>query len=89
MADDNDTWKDIFVRQVASGSRFKSIFKDEFDRHKFLDRSDAVWLCKKAQAEAYESVIEDLQGKVDDSIIKDLEAKIDQLWKTDISALGY
>lgn len=46
MADDNDTWKDIFVRQVASGSRFKSIFKDEFDRHKFLDRSDAVWLCK-------------------------------------------
>lgn len=26
-----ETWKDFFIRQTASGRRFKEIFKDEFE----------------------------------------------------------
>lgn len=84
-----ETWKDFFIRQVASGKYFKNLFKDEFERHKFIDRSDAVFICKKAQADVYEDIINKLSGKVDESIIEGLKNELNQHWENDDSGLGY
>jgi len=89
-ADGNgETWKDFFIRQTASGRRFKELYKDEFERRKFIDRSDAVWICKKAQADTYEHIINKLSGKVDESIIEELKTELQQHWDKDDSGLAY
>lgn len=43
-----ETWKDIFRKQVSSGKFWKNLFKDNFDKTQFIERSDAVYICKKA-----------------------------------------
>lgn len=84
-----ETWKDIFCNQVAGGKFWKNLFKDEFDRHQFLDRSDAVYICKKAQADIYEKIISDLNMKnVDPKIISTLKMQLEKHWEKDDSALG-
>ncbi len=83
-----ETWKDVFCNQVDVGKFWKNLFKDEFDRHQFLDRSDAVYICKKAQADVYESIINKLEGKVDIAIIDELKQNLDEHWKNDDSDLG-
>lgn len=80
-----ETWKDIFVRQVDRGSFWEKLFKSEFDSHKFLDRSDAHYICKKAQDDAYCNVIELLD---DENKIKEVEKLKEQLWGNDDSSLG-
>lgn len=84
-----ETWKDFFIRKAASGRRFKELYKDEFERRKFIDRSDAVWICKKAQADTYEHIINKLSGKVDESIIEELKKELQQHWDKDDSGLAY
>ena len=64
-----ETWKDIFAQQTDCGKFWKELHKEEFDRHSFLDRSDALYICKKAQADAYENVIKKLDRKTDVKII--------------------
>ena len=85
---EKETWKDIFCRQLSTGSFWKNLFKDEFDSHQFLDRSDAVYICKKAQADIYEDIIGKLDGKIDYKIIKELKENLKDHWKKDVSALG-
>ena len=88
IQESDESWKNIFTRQVSSGKYWKNLFKDKFDRHQFLDRSDAVYICKKAQADAYENVINKLQGKIEDNLLKEIKQILDNLWDNDDSALG-
>lgn len=84
-----ETWKDFFVRQVASGRYWKNLLKDEFETRKFLDKSDALYICKKAQADTYEHIIEKLTGRIDENIIEELKSELQQCWDKDDSALGH
>ena len=88
MSDKVENWKDIFKRQLGSGKYWNELFKEDFDGQKFLDRSDAVYICKKAQADTYKSIIDKIKGDVDDDIIEKLEKDLEDLWNTDDSALG-
>jgi len=83
-----ETWKDVFCNQVDNGKYWKNLFKDEFDKHQFLDGSDAVYICKKAQADAYENIINKLEGKIDVTIMLELKQILGEHWKKDDSALG-
>lgn len=84
-----ETWKKIFCDQIDDGKQWKELFKSDFEKHQFLDRNDAVYICKKAQADVYESIIKNLESKkVDSSIIKKLKQELDDHWKKDDSALG-
>jgi len=86
-----ENWKDVFCQQVDCGKFWKNLFKDEFDSHAFLDRSDAVYICKKAQADVYESTIEfleDMGGDVDPKIVKELKKRLEEHWEKDDSTLG-
>lgn len=49
----------------------------------------AVWICKKAQADTYEHIINKLSGKVDESIIEELKTELQQHWDKDDSGLAY
>ena len=84
-----DTWKDIFVRQIGSGRFWKNLLQEDFDIRRFLDRSDAVYICKKAQSDAYDKVIDIL---CKDIINKDMIISIrilkEELWNNDDSSLG-
>jgi hypothetical protein len=88
IQESDESWKDVFTKQVSSGRYWKNLFKDEFDRHQFLDRSDAVYICKKAQADAYQNVINKLQGKIDDNSLNEIKQILDNIWEDDDSALG-
>lgn len=83
-----ESWKDVFVQQIGSGKYWKDLFKDGFDNQKFLDRSDAVHICKKAQADAYQNVINKLKGKIEDDSLNEIKQLIDDLWNDDDSILG-
>ena len=88
--EDQDTWKDVFRRQVSTGNYWQKLFKEEFDRHQFLDRSDAVYICKKAQADILQEVIDSLDKNKDKLIINDINDMIKKVWKSASkdSALG-
>lgn len=87
---EKETWKDVFCNQLDEGRFWKSLFNDDFENHQFLDRSDAVYICKKAQADAYENVIAKLEGKVTDEVINELKQILIDHWgeNNDDSALG-
>lgn len=85
---EKETWKTMFCRQVGSGSFWRDLLKDDFDKRGFLDRSDAVYICKLAQADAYESIIKKFKKKVDPVVINEIDKIIKELWTTDDSALG-
>ncbi len=87
MAEKLENWKDIFRNQVASGKYWKH--SHDFDKKRFLERSDAVHICKKAQSEVYEDVIEHLIDMGGNSrIIEELETRLEKHWTQDNSALG-
>ena len=88
IQESDESWKKVFKTQVGSGKYWKNLFKDEFERHQFLDRSDAVYICKKAQADAYENVINKLQGKIDDDSLNEIKQILNNLWESDDSSLG-
>jgi hypothetical protein len=87
---EKESWKDIFCRQVSSGGYWRNLFKEEFENHQFLDRSDAVYICKKAQADAYENVILKLDGKIEKGLIDEIKQILKKHWEdsSDDSALG-
>ncbi len=79
------SWKITFSNQVATGKYWKELFKDSFDEQRFLTRSDAVYICKEAQADAYDNIMTKLEEKVDPDVINKLKK---ELWDSDDSALG-
>jgi len=83
-----NNWKIIFINQLSTGCFWKRLFGDGFNNHLFLDRSDAVTICKKAQSSVYEGIINDLKGRVDNSIIEELELKLKLHKDKDMSFLG-
>jgi len=85
-----DTWKDIFIRQIGSGRFWKNLLNNDFDNRKFLDRSDAVYICKKAQSDAYDNLIIILNKDydIDKEIIINIKKIQFELWNTDDSGLG-
>ena len=87
---DKETWKEVFCRQVSTGKFWKNLFKDEFDKHQFLDRSDAVYIGKKAQADIYEAIIAKLDNNEYNDIFAELKQELADHWKvsSDDSALG-
>jgi hypothetical protein len=40
-------WKDRFRKQVDCGKYWKNLYQEDFDKHKFLERSDAESICKR------------------------------------------
>jgi len=82
------TWKDVFCAQVDDGEYWKRMFGKEFDKHQFLDRSDAVYICKKAQADAYENILSKLKEDSDALLIEEIKKTVAELWLADDSALG-
>jgi hypothetical protein len=85
---EKETWQSVFIKQVDSGKFWMNLFKDEFDKHQFLDRSDVIHLCKKAQADIYENIIELFRGRIDDSMILEIENVIRKNWDNDESGIG-
>lgn len=85
---EKETWKDVFCKQIGCGKFWANLFKDEFNEHQFLYRSDAVYICKKAQADAYENIINKFHGKINLTLMNELNQILEQHWKNDDSALG-
>jgi len=85
---EKETWRDVFCRQVSTGKYWKNLFQNEFEKNRFLERSDAVYICKKAQADAYEDIIKKLEGKIDVSVMNELKQNLGKHWAKDDSALG-
>lgn len=79
-------WKKLFVQQLGTGKFWQKLFKQDFDNHQFLDRSDVITIIRTAQLDALREA---------DKRIKDAQSsvKIHQLIKeitdTDESGLGY
>ena len=85
---EKETWKDIFCRQVSTGKYWKNLFKDEFDKHKFIDRSDVVVICEKSQSDVFETIINKLDGRVDNSILSEIKQMLVEHLDSDNSSLG-
>ena len=78
---DNRTWQETFKRQSDSGKFWKNIHKDEFERQKFLMRSDAHYLCYKAQSDVLKKLAKKLKKQnVDESIIEEIKKLENELW---------
>lgn len=85
---EEETWKDFFCRQLSTGRGWQNLYKEEFEEHQFLERSDAVYICKKAQADVYEKLIEHFASICDDGVREEIKLMLTEHWKIDDSALG-
>jgi len=86
---ENNKWKDDFKRQLGNGKYWKKLLGDDFEKRQFLDRSDAVYICKMARAEAFTQVRNSLDPVKDKLTIDSINKMIVELWDQDDSALGY
>ncbi len=78
---DNQTWQETFKRQSDSGKFWKKLHGEDFDRQSFLMKSDAHWLCYKAQSNALIALAKKLrQQGVEDSIIEEIKKVENELW---------
>ena len=79
-----ENWKETFELQASTGKYWKELFKFEHDCKLFLDASDALWICKRAQADVLESILEKIEDKSIQDIIK---SKIKEVWESDDTKL--
>ncbi len=78
---DNRKWQETFKRQADSGKFWKDLHKEGFDTQKFLMRSDAHWLCYKAQSNALIELAKRLKKQgVDESVINEIIKLENELW---------
>jgi hypothetical protein len=78
---DNRSWKETFKRQSDSGKFWKNLHGNEFERQTFLMRSDAHWLCYKAQSNALIELSKRLKKQnVDESVISEIIKLENELW---------
>lgn len=78
-----DTWRDKLEYVVDTGRYWRSQYGDEFDKEKFITRSDTVYLCKKAQSDLLDELMLKFPFKKNE-----LEGMKKELWAKDDSALG-
>lgn len=79
---DNQNWKETFKRQTDSGKFWKSLHKEGFEKQKFLMRSDAHWLCYKAQSNVLIELSKRLKKQnVDENVINEIIKLENELWK--------
>ncbi len=89
-----ETWRDVFISQVDDGKYWQNLFKDEFNRHLFLDRSDAVYICRKAQSDVYDVLIKKLKAELvqllenDNTIENDYDEVLSGLSDSDCHSIG-
>lgn len=88
ITDDDTNWTDIFIEHTASGKRWKEIFGEEFDKHKFLSRSDATTIVKRAIIETILKCLHSVGDKMSDSERHKLMKHLHDAENMDISALG-
>lgn len=88
MDEFKETYEDIFSNQIGSGSYWKNLFGDGFNDHKFIERSDALYICKRAQDDVYGKIIRELDGKIDITLINKIKQMLDEHWENDNSSLG-
>jgi hypothetical protein len=85
----SEIWKYKFRDKSASGKYWQKLFGDEFESHKFLDRSDAVSICKIAQRDAYTEIINILEAnRVNIEVINEVKASLERIEDEDNSGLG-
>lgn len=79
---DEITWQELFKKQTDSGRFWKNLHKEEFDKEKFLMRSDAHYICYKAQSDILKNLSLQLiaQG-VTDEIIEKIKKIENELWQ--------
>lgn len=78
---DDSTWQETFKRQSDSGKFWEGLHKEEFKSQTFLMRSDAHWLCFKAQSDALKELARKLEKQgVDQSIINTIIKQENELW---------
>jgi hypothetical protein len=82
------SWKQTLRQQVDTGEYWKGLFKAEFDRHQFLDRSDAVTIIKEAQIEALRKVRDYAEMRGHQVYVNFIEKTIKELQTEDDSAVG-
>lgn len=78
---DNRTWQETFKRQSDDGKFWKNLHKEDFDKQKFLMKSDAHWLCYKAQSNVLIELAKRLKKQgVDENVINEIKKLENELW---------
>ncbi len=85
----SELWKNKFRDKSSSGRYWKELFGEEFENHKFLDSSDAVSICKMAQRDVFENVINELEiYEVDSFVVDKIKAAQQRMEDEDNSGLS-
>ena len=79
---EHGSWKETFKKQTDSGSYWKKLHGEDFDRQKFLMMSDAHYICYKSQSDILKTLAKKLkQSGVDNSVIDEIIKLENELWE--------
>lgn len=81
--DDDRTWKETFENQTDNGKFWKNLHKENFDKERFLMRSDVHHIVHKAQSDILKQVAKEIKDKSlmsVDEIINHLKQTENDLW---------
>jgi len=85
----SEMWEHIFKKQLGSGRYWEELYGEDFRKKKFIERSDATTICKTAQRDVYQNVVNILEANnVDQSVIDEVKAEQEYYEDKDNSALG-
>jgi len=85
----SEIWKNTFRNKSASGRYWRELFNEEFETKKFLDSSDAVSICKTAQRDVYENIINELEiYDVDSFVVEKIKSLQQEMEDEDNSGLS-
>jgi hypothetical protein len=85
----SEIWAHIFVRKSSSGRYWKELFGDDFDKQRFVDRSDALTIIKTAQRDTYTNVLNILEvNGVNQDVIAEVRSEMEMDMEKDNSGLG-
>jgi len=75
-------WQDTFRQQTDSGKFWKNLHGDDFERQQFLMRSDAHYICYKAQSDILKKLAKRLKKNgVDETVIEEIKKIENELWQ--------
>lgn len=81
--DDDRTWKETFEKQTDNGKFWQNLHKENFDKERFLMRSDVHHIAHKAQSDILKQVAKEIQDKglmSVDEIINHLKQTENDVW---------